>query len=184
MFRDRELFLIGAGALLAVFCLLLPFPFVVRAAAGFLVLVGFMFLALLRLGPDRVPPEEWLRRMLLYRLRARLYTFKQKDGKVFKPEGNPVKRTPEKVPDLQIVGRIKKLPRLRSDPALTLRGGLRVGPVILAFAEAGVYRLAGVFLFVIGVYFLIWLVQGGAEQISKDFTFLLRLVRGGSPSIR
>jgi len=31
---------------------------------GFLVLVGFMALALLRLGPDRVPPEVWLMRRL------------------------------------------------------------------------------------------------------------------------
>jgi hypothetical protein len=42
------------------------FPFVGKVVIGFLVLVGFMALALLRLGPDRVPPEVWLARRFWY----------------------------------------------------------------------------------------------------------------------
>jgi len=60
MFNDRDLGILGGGALLAVLCLFLPLPFVGKVVIGFLVLVGFMALALLRLGPDRVPPEVWL----------------------------------------------------------------------------------------------------------------------------
>jgi len=53
MFNDRDLGILGGGALLAVLCLFLPLPFVGKMVIGFLVLVGFMALALLRLGPDR-----------------------------------------------------------------------------------------------------------------------------------
>ena len=50
MFNDRDLGILGAGALLAVLCLFLPFSFVGKVVVGFLVLVGFMALALLRAG--------------------------------------------------------------------------------------------------------------------------------------
>jgi hypothetical protein len=62
MFNDRDLGILGAGALLAVVCLFLPFSFVGKVVTGFLVLVGFMALALLRLGPDRVPSTSRLPR--------------------------------------------------------------------------------------------------------------------------
>ena len=64
MFNNRDLALLGAGGFLAVCCLLLPFPFLVKAILGILVLAGSMALALLRLGPDRIPLEEWLIRRL------------------------------------------------------------------------------------------------------------------------
>ena len=44
---------------------------------GFLVLVGFMALALLRLGPDRVPPEVWLTRRFRYSMQTRQYVNQQ-----------------------------------------------------------------------------------------------------------
>ena len=56
MFNDRDLGILGGGALLAVLCLFLPFSFVGKIVVGFFVLILFMVLALLRLGPDRVPP--------------------------------------------------------------------------------------------------------------------------------
>ena len=66
MFRDRDLFLLGAGAILSVFCLLLPLPFSGKLVLGVLTLLGFLLLALLRIGPDRIPPEEWLLRRLRF----------------------------------------------------------------------------------------------------------------------
>ena len=60
MFNDRDLGVLGAGALAAVLCLFLPFSFIGKVVTGFLVLVIFMVAALMRLGPDRVPLEVWL----------------------------------------------------------------------------------------------------------------------------
>src|SRR3990172_11998559 len=77
MFNDRDLGILGAGALLAVLCLFLPFSFVGKVVIGFLVLVGFMALALLRLGPDRVPPEVWLMRRFRYAHQTRKYVNQQ-----------------------------------------------------------------------------------------------------------
>ena len=78
MFNDRDLGVLGAGALLAVLCLFLPFSFVGRIVVGFLVLVVFMVLALMRLGPDRIPPEVWLKRRVRYGLDVRQYVNQQK----------------------------------------------------------------------------------------------------------
>lgn len=73
MFNDRDLGLLGAGAILAVLCLMLPLPFVARAVTGIFVLVGFMVLALLRLGPDRITLEGWLKRRTRFHLSAHFY---------------------------------------------------------------------------------------------------------------
>src|SRR5512143_3516362 len=77
MFNDRDLGILGAGALLAVLCLFLPLSFAGKVVIGFLVLVGFMALALLRLGPDRVPPEVWLMRRFRYSVQTRQYVNQQ-----------------------------------------------------------------------------------------------------------
>ncbi len=77
MFNDRDLGILGAGALLAVVCLILPLPFVGKIVLGLFVLVGFIVLALLRLGPDRIPLEAWLLRRIRFRLQARRYTYQQ-----------------------------------------------------------------------------------------------------------
>src|SRR5258706_12419268 len=70
MFNDRDLGILGAGALLAILCLFLPLSFTGKVVIGFLVLVGFMALALLRLGPDRVPLEVWLTRRFRYSMQT------------------------------------------------------------------------------------------------------------------
>src|SRR5574341_2186908 len=75
MFRDRDLFLLGAGALLSALCLLLPLPFAGKLVAGVSMLVGFMVLALLRLGPDRISIEEWLLRRLRFWLSPRRFVY-------------------------------------------------------------------------------------------------------------
>ena len=87
MFNDRDLGILGAGALLAVLCLFLPLFFTGKVVIGFLVLVGFMALALLRLGPDRVPPEVWMMRRFRYSMQTRQYVNQQTATK--KAESNP-----------------------------------------------------------------------------------------------
>ena len=77
MFNDRDLGILGAGALLAVLSLFLPLSFAGKVVVGFLVLVAFMALALLRLGPDRVPLEVWLMRRFRYSMQTRQYVNQQ-----------------------------------------------------------------------------------------------------------
>ena len=53
MFNDRDLAVIGSGAVLSIFCLLLPVSFAWKIIIGLGVLVLSMVLALLRLGTHR-----------------------------------------------------------------------------------------------------------------------------------
>ncbi len=154
MFRDRDLFLLGAGALLSALCLLLPLPFAGKLVAGVLTLVGFMVLALLRLGPDRISIEEWLRRRLRFWFSPRRFVYHRPGWKL------PARRTPTSEQ-----AQAQAAPAFRSLRAPWT--GLR--PVALAFPESGIYPLVTVFLGVLGAYFIAWLAQGGAEEIAAVF---------------
>jgi hypothetical protein len=157
MFRDRDLFLLGAGALLSAFCLLLPLPFAGKLISGVFTLLGFMLLALLRLGPDRIPPEEWLRRRLHFRLSPRRFVYHRPGWRA-----NFV-RTPARRPAASPPAE----PVLRPDRNTLpdLRRAERFA-VSLALPERGVYPLLSALLAVLGIYFIAWLAQGGAEEIA------------------
>jgi len=144
MFNDRDLFILGAGALLAVFCLFLPFSFAGKVVAGMLVLVGGMVIALLRLGSDRVPLEEWLLRRLRFWLGTRHFVFQRPGWKDRSPDF-----APERIPT---------------------QGWGNLFPVHLAFGEVGIYPLLTAFLAVVGVYFVVWIQNGGAEEVSRIFS--------------
>ena len=155
MFNDRDLMVLGAGALLAVICLMLPFPFAWKVAVGMIVLIGFMVLALLRLGPDRVTPEEWLRRRFRYWQGTRRYVYHQEKDAVAAPEILPPPApTPAPVP--------------APAPAKRKRGSVLL-PVGLGFDEVGIYPLVTVFLTVIGMYFVFWIANGGGAEIARIF---------------
>lgn len=156
MFKDRDLFILGAGTLLAVFCLMLPFSFAVKVFCGLTILVFFMAAALMRFGPDRVPVEEWLKRRIGYSLRARKYTYQQ-PGYTPTPVERPwAPQEPKKARPVQ--------------PA----AAPLVAPVTLALEGSKVYHLAGSFLVVVGIYFLVWLSQGGAAAIAWDLEMMLQ----------
>ena len=149
MFNDRDLGILGAGAMLAVLCLFLPLSFVGKVVIGFLLLVGFMALALLRLGPDRVPPEVWLTRRFRYSMQTRQYVNQQ-----------TTTRTTEN-------GRASaQRPVIR---APSFSGQTLIRPVGLAWDEVGVYPLLTALLGVVGVYFAVWLSNGGAQELSVWF---------------
>ena len=141
MFNDRDLGILGAGAFLAVLSLFLPLPFVGKMVLGFLILVGFMAVALLRLGPDRIPPEVWLMRRLRYARQTRYYVNQQK------PSGK--KQSKEK--------------------KHWERPGLGLHPLDLAWDEIGIYPLLTALLGVLGIYFLVWLKQGGVDELAVWF---------------
>ncbi len=151
MFNNRDLGILGAGALLAVLCLFLPISFVGKVVVGFLVLVGFMALALLRLGPDRVPPEVWLARRFRYAVQTRQYVNQQTATRKTQP-ADALKVKPE---------RPATSPSVNSQTV--------VHPIDLAWNEVGVYPLLTALLGVVGVYFAVWLANGGAEELALWF---------------
>ncbi len=157
MFNDRDLGILGAGALLAVLCLFLPLSFTGKVVIGFLVLVGFMALALLRLGPDRVPPEVWLMRRFRYSMQTRQYVNQQAASK--KTETAPSPRQ-----------KVERSSTRHEQPAPVFdTNAVHTRPVDLAWNEVGVYPLLTVLLGVVGIYFAVWLANGGAQELSIWF---------------
>jgi hypothetical protein len=161
MFNNRDLGILGAGALLAILCLFLPLSFTGKVVIGFLVLVGFMALALLRLGPDRVPPEVWLTRRFRYSMQTRQYVNQQTATRKAEENNRPKHKA--------------QLPKMEHErPAPTYQpqaAGPTMRPVDLAWNEVGVYPLLTVLLGVVGIYFAVWLANGGAHELAIWFTW-------------
>jgi hypothetical protein len=160
MINDRDLGIIGAGAFLTVLCLLFQWPFVVRVVVGMLVLVTFMIVALLRLGPDREPIEVHLTRWLnnLRSPRKFILGGGQASSKTVPPPRSQAAaaNVPPPGPQVSVPKRIT---------AGTSGAAISMKPVTLAWEEVGIYRLVTVLLAVVGIYFIFWLVQGGTQQI-------------------
>ena len=160
MFNDRDLGILGAGALLAVLCLFLPLSFAGKVVIGFLVLIGFMALALLRLGPDRVPLEVWLTRRFRYSMQTRQYVNQQTATRKTESVQPSQKQKPERP--------VKERPTIEhSAPSFSAPSVLH--PIDLAWNEVGVYPLLTALLGVVGVYFAVWLANGGAVELSFWF---------------
>jgi hypothetical protein len=149
MFNNRDLYILGGGALLAVMCLFLPLSFAGKVVIGFLVLVSFMVLALVRLGPDRVPPEVWMMRRFRYAMQTRRYVNQQ--GTSRRSNHEEASRRDVKFPTFE-----------NAAPSV-------IQPIDLAWNEIGVYPLLTALLGVVGIYFSVWLANGGAEELSIWF---------------
>jgi hypothetical protein len=160
MFNNRDLGILGAGALLAILCLFLPLSFAGKVVIGFLVLVSFMALALLRLGPDRVPPEVWLSRRFRYAMQTRQYVNQQTATK--RTEANP----PLPKQKVERPATRHEQPAPIFDPT-----AVHTRPIDLAWNEVGVYPLLTVLLGVVGIYFAVWLANGGAQELAFWFTW-------------
>lgn len=168
MFNNRDIGILGGGALLAILCLFLPLPFAGKVVVGFLVLVGFMALALLRLGPDRVPPEVWLTRRFRYSMQTRKYVNQQAASRRSSADQIP-KRQPKQKPEPVESPKAEAPSFDQSTGSPTPQMQIRSGPLDLAWSEVGVYPLLTAFLGVVGVYFVFWLAQGGAQELSLWF---------------
>lgn len=135
MFNDRDLGILGAGALGAILCLMLPWPFGAKVTVAVLILAAFMALAFLRLGGDRLTLEQYLKRQLAFAFRPRRYSYFAKAAQrdAARPGGE------------------------------ALRPATR--PLAFKLDEAGAYWLMTVWLMVIGAYVLYWATfLGGARQ--------------------
>lgn len=139
LFNNRDLGILVAGAIGAVLALLLPLPLWGSMAVGVCVLVAGMLFALLRVGPDKVTLEQWLKRRLRFTFKPRRYVYHHE-----RPE------TPQ-VPEQQ------SAPEPEPQPAT---------PLVLDLEDVGVELLATVAMGVFGFYTVVWLQQGGAEEIA------------------
>ena len=140
MFNDRDLSILGVGAVAAILCLMLPWTFAVKVAVAVVILIVAMALAFTRMGADRLTLEQYLKRQLIFRFQPRKYSYFQK----------------EKAP-------------ARGAPAAITRQRSAVrssfGPLTLNFNERGLYWLMTLWLIVIGAYVLYWAhFLGGLDQ--------------------
>ena len=136
MFNDRDLGILGAGALGAILCLMLPWSFGAKVTVAVLILVIFMALAFVRLGGDRLTLEQYLKRQLVFAFQPRRYSYFPKAAK-----SNNAK------PDATSAAR----------PATI--------PIAFKLNDTGLYWLMTVWLVVIGAYVLYWAYSlGGAKD--------------------
>ena len=171
MINDRDLGIIGVGAFLTVLCLLFQWPFVVRVVVGLLVLVTFMIIALLRLGPDREPIEVHLTRWLNNLRSPRKFILgggQASSQTVLPPQAQA------KAPDAPVQVAAANMPPPGPRVSIPKRStvgmsgaAISMRPVTFTWEEIGIYRLVTVLLAVVGIYFIFWLVQGGTQQIGQ-----------------
>lgn len=138
MFNDRDLSILGAGAVAAILCLMLPWTFAVKVVVAVVILIIAMALAFARMGADRLTLEQYIKRQLVFRYQPRKYSYFQKE------------KTPA-----------------RSAPAVSPQQAVRpsFGPLTIDFTERGFYWLMTVWLTVIGVYVVYWAhFTGGLEK--------------------
>ena len=128
MFNDRDLGVLGGGALGAILCLMLPWVFALKVTAAVVILVISMALAFARFGADRLTLEQYLKRQLMFRFQPRRYSYFRK-GETIKSSAIPVQ------------------PRV-SRPV--------VGPISFRIDDTGLYWLMTVWLAVIGSYVVYW----------------------------
>jgi hypothetical protein len=156
MINDRDLGIIGAGAFLTVLCLLFKWPFVARVVVGLLVLVTFMIVALLRLGPDREPIEVHLLRLLNNLRSPRKFILGGGRGSSKKVPAAQAQAVPAAVP-VQVAAVKLPLPIPQvSTPQQSVAGvssvAISMKPITFAWEEVGIYRLVTVLLAVVGFY--------------------------------
>jgi hypothetical protein len=82
MFNDRDLGVLGGGALAAILCLMLPWSFAAKIAVAVVILVVAMALAFARFGADRLTLEQYLKRQLVFRFQPRRYSYFRKEATV------------------------------------------------------------------------------------------------------
>lgn len=147
MFNDRDLAILGVGAALAVMCLLLPFKFSIKVVFGIIILALAMVLALLRLGPDRVPLETWFYRRFRFWLGSHRFVY-HRDGYAVESGTGQENRV----------------------------SNAKMGfwPAYLAFDEVGLYPLMTAFMAVVGTYFVVWIHNDGGNDIALFFEMYLK----------
>jgi hypothetical protein len=128
MFNDRDLGILGAGALGAILCLRLPWSFGAKVTVAILILVIFMALALVRLGGDRLNLEQYLKRQLVFAFQPRRYSYFPKAAKSNVSSAKPSAESTRPM----------------------------ISPIAFKLDDTGLYWLMTVWLVVIGAHVVYW----------------------------
>lgn len=128
MFNDRDLGVLGGGALGAILCLMLPWSFAAKVAVAVVMLVIAMALAFARFGADRLTLEQHLKRQLLFRFQPRRYSYFRKEAS---SKNSPM-------------------------PVQSNARHSVIGPISFRMDETGLYWLLTAWLAVIGTYVVYW----------------------------
>jgi hypothetical protein len=128
MFNDRDLGVLGGGALGAILCLMLPWTFAAKVTIAVVLLVISMALAFARFGADRLTLEQYLKRQLIFRFQPRRYSYFRR--------GESTTVTPVPIPN-------------------NVRRPV-IGPIYFNLDETGLYWLMTAWLAVIGSYVVYW----------------------------
>jgi len=126
MFNDRDLGVLGGGALGAILCLILPWSFAAKVTVAVIILIVSMALAFARFGADRLTLEQYLKRQLVFRFQPRRYSYFRK--------GEAAKSA--------------VMPGVTCPPV--------IGPITFRLDETGLYWLMTAWLAVIGSYVVYW----------------------------
>ena len=126
MFNDRDLGVLGGGALGSILCLMLPWTFAAKVAVAVVILVIAMALAFARFGADRLTLEQHLKRQL--QRQPRRYSYFRKESSI---KSSPI--------PVQSIGH---------QPV--------IGPISFRLDETGLYWLMTAWLAVIGTYVVYW----------------------------
>jgi len=163
MIVGRDAFWLGFGAVFALAALFVPFPFAFRLFIGVLFLAFGMVMALLRVGPDKIPVEQWLIRWVRYMRSQRRYTYQ--DNPVFNtPSQRP--EPPKAAPNLNVPYEPQSYPTEGTQP-VPHRDSLSWSPMSFAWDEVGYYPVISVLLGVLGAYLVYWLYSFGAAEIAS-----------------
>ena len=127
MFNDRDLGVLGGGALGAILCLMLPWSFAAKVTVAVVILVISMALAFARFGADRLTLEQYVKRQLVFRFQPRRYSYFRK--------GEATKTS-------------MPLPSGSRAPV--------IGPITFRLDETDLYWLMTAWLAVIGAYVVYW----------------------------
>ena len=137
MFNDRDLGVLGGGALGAILCLMLPWSFAAKVTVAVVILVIAIALAFARFGADRLTLEQHLKRQLLFRFQPRRYSYFRKDASI----------------------------KSSAMPGQSSARQPVIGPIFFRMDETGLYWLMTVWLAVIGTYVVYWAhYLGGMQQ--------------------
>lgn len=128
MFNDRDLGILGGGALGAILCLMFPWPFAVKVTVAIVTLVVSMALAFARFGADRLTLEQYIKRQIVFQFQPRRYSYFRKGEPVRNPSLPRQSRTRQPI----------------------------IGPISFRLDETGLYWLMTVWLAVIGAYVVYW----------------------------
>lgn len=145
MIQDRDLSILVAGGVLALLGLFVPASLMVRMGIGVFILFVAMLIAVMRFGPDRIPLEQWIIRRIRYANSARKYNYYGQSGE-YAPQAKVSEEKPGPF------------------------GGTAVAspmPIRMTTEDipGGFYSVVSIFLAVVGIYVIIWIAQGGAEEL-------------------